>query len=131
MQNQLDKKELRSFGLMVGGVFALVGVWPLAIHYADPRWWSLVFAALLIIPAVAYPPILFWPHKAWMALGCILGWVNTRIILGFVFFVIVTPIGIFRRWLGKDPMGRVLRPDLDSYRIARERRPASHLRNQY
>ena len=41
------------------------------------------------------------------------------------------PIGIVRRWLGKDPMGRHLRPDLASYRINRQPRPASHLTKQY
>jgi hypothetical protein len=59
-------------------------------------------------------------------------WVDhTRIILGFVFYFVVTPIGIVRRLLGKDPMGRRLRPDLESYRMPRNPRPASHLRRQY
>ena len=66
-----------------------------------------------------------------MAAGHVLGWINTRIILGVIFYFIVTPIGIVRRWLGKDPMGRQLRPDLASYRINRQPRPASHLTKQY
>jgi hypothetical protein len=88
-------------------------------------------AAFLLIPAIVFPKSLVWVHKGWMVLGHILGWINTRIILGSVFYMIVTPIGLFRRWLGKDPMGRQLRPDLKSYRILRNRRPASHLTKQY
>ena len=131
MQNNTDNKQLRSFGLTVGGVFALIGLWPLILHAADPRWWSVVVAGILIAPALVYPNSLFWPYKGWMAVGHVLGWINTRIILGVVFYAVVTPIGIVRRWLGKDPMGRRLRPDLDSYRVVRTLRPASHLRRQY
>ena len=131
MQNQITTKQLRSFGLTVGGVFALIGLWPLVLHAADPRWWSVVVAGILIAPALVYPNSLFWPYKGWMAVGHVLGWINTRIILGVVFYAVVTPIGIVRRWLGKDPMGRRLRTDLDSYRITRKPRPASHLMKQY
>jgi len=131
MQDEITTKQLRSFGLLVGGIFAAIGVWPLLVHRAELRWWSLIIAALLILPAAIYPNSLFWPYKGWMMLGHVMGWINTRIILGVIFYGVVTPIGIFRRWLRKDPMGRRLRPDLDSYRVVRKPRPASHLNRQY
>jgi Saxitoxin biosynthesis operon protein SxtJ len=131
MPNETTNKQLRSFGFTVGGIFALIGFWPLVIRAEDPRWWALVVAGCLLLPAVVFPRSLIWVHKGWMAIGHVLGWINTRIILGIVFYVIVTPIGIFRRWLGKDPMGRQVRPDLDSYRVIRKPRPASHLTKQY
>lgn len=131
MQNNSEKKQLRSFGLTVGGIFALIGIWPVVVRHQDPRWWALVLAAFLILPAAIFPLALTWPYKGWMWIGHVLGWINTRIILGFVFYLIVTPTGLIRRWLGKDSMGRKLRPDLDSYRVTREPRPASHLKRQY
>jgi hypothetical protein len=131
MQNEITIKQLRSFGLTVGGIFALIGLWPVVVHNVDPRWWSLVVAIVLILPALVYPKSLFWIHKGWMAVGHVLGWINTRMILGFVFYIVVSPIGFVRRLLRKDPMGRQLRPDLDSYRIERKPRPASHLTKQY
>jgi hypothetical protein len=131
MQSEITKKQLRSFGLTVGGVFAVIGLWPVIVRGGDPRWWFLVLAALLLVPAAIAPGVLTWPYKRWMELGHLLGWLNTRIILGVIFFLVVTPIGLIRRWLGKDPMGRRFRPDLDSYRIPRQPRPASHLKNQY
>ena len=131
MQTEITTKQLRSFGFTVGGVFALIGFWPVVIYGLAPRWWSVVVATVLIVPALVYPKSLYWPHKGWMTVGHVLGWVNTRIILGVVFYAVVTPIGIVRRWLGEDPMGRQLRADLDSYRIARKPRPASHLTRQY
>ena len=131
MQNEITSKQLRSFGLTVGGIFAVIGFWPIIFHYDGPRWWAVVVAGCLLIPAVALPKSLFWIHRGWMAVGHVLGWINTRIILGLVFYAIVTPIGLIRRWLGKDPMGQQLRPDLDSYRVTRKPRPASHLTKQY
>jgi len=131
MQNEITIKRLRSFGLTVGGIFVLIGLWPLVIRSADPRWWALLIGACLTVPAVVYPGCLFWVYRGWMMLGHVLGWVNTRIILSAVFYLVVTPIGIVRRWLGKDSMERRLKPELDSYRIVRKPRPASHLTKQY
>jgi Saxitoxin biosynthesis operon protein SxtJ len=66
-----------------------------------------------------------------LALGHIMGWINTRIILGVVFYFVVTPIGMIRRLLGKDPMGKEIRTAVKSYRIIRKPRPAAHLKRQY
>jgi saxitoxin biosynthesis operon SxtJ-like protein len=131
MKNETPPKQLRSFGFTVGGIFALISFWPVVVRAEDPRWWALLIAACLLVPAVVFPRSLVWVHKGWMAIGHVMGWINTRIILGVVFYLIVTPIGILRRWLGKDPMGRKLRPDIDSYRVIRKPRPASHLTRQY
>jgi hypothetical protein len=131
MENQATRKDLRSFGLLVGGIFAIIGFWPVVFYGEGLRWWALVIAAVLIVPALAFPQHLAWVHKQWMLLGHILGWINTRIILGGIFYLIVTPIGVVRRLLGKDPMGKQLRADLESYRVVCKPRPASHLRRQY
>ena len=131
MQDEITRKHLRSFGFTVGGIFTLIGLWPLVVHGEDPRWWAVVIGVCLLVPAVVFPKSLIWPFRGWMALGHVLGWINTRIILGVVFYLIVTPIGVIRRWLGKDPMGRRLQPNADSYRVQRTPRPPSHLTKQY
>ena len=66
-----------------------------------------------------------------MKLGEILGWINTRIILGAIFFGVVTPMGLIRRMLGKDSMGRRRKSDAESYRVPRNARSASHMTRQY
>jgi len=131
MQSKTDNKQLRTFGLTVGGIFAVIGLWPVVFRSEDPRWWAVALGGLLVVPALLFPNSLSWVHKRWMALGHIMGWINTRIILGVVFYFVVTPIGFIRRLLGKDPMGKEIRNDLNSYRIIRKPRPASHLRRQY
>jgi hypothetical protein len=131
MQNVTTNKELRSFGLLVGGVFAGIGFWPMLVHGGDYRSAALILAALLIAPAVIFPRSLGPVHKVWMKLGHVLGWINTRIILGVVFFAVVTPMGMIRRLFRKDSMGRQSDSTLDSYRLPRQSRPASHMMRQY
>jgi O-antigen/teichoic acid export membrane protein len=131
MKDEITNQKLRSFGFTVGSIFALIALWPVIIRAEDPHGWAVVVTICLLAPAVVFPRSLVWVYRGWMALGHVLGWINTRIILGFIFYFIVTPIGIIRRWLGKDPMGRRLRPDLDSYRVICNPRPASHLKKQY
>ena len=131
MQKTATTKQLRSFGLTVGGIFAIIGLWPVWFHGSDLRLWAVIIAALLIVPALVLPKTLESPYRGWMAVGQILGWINTRIILGLIFYGLVTPIGLIRRLFDKDPMGRNFRPDLDTYRVVRKPRPASHLTRQY
>jgi hypothetical protein len=131
MQHERNTKQLRSFGLTIGGIFAVIGLWPVLLHNEVPRWWAVLLAGLLVFPAVVFPWSLAWVYRRWMALGHIMGWINTRIILGLVFYFVVTPTGMIRRLLGKEPMGKVIRSDVNSYRVIRKSRPASHLRRQY
>ena len=124
-------KELRSFGLLVGGIFAAIGLWPALLRGDEMRLWSLFIGGLLILSALLVPRALALPHRGWMELSDILGWLNTRIILGFIFFILLTPIGIVRRFLGSDPMGSKLNPQTNTYRIPRQSRSGSHMTRQY
>lgn len=58
-------------------------------------------------------------YKIWMKFAHALGWVNTRIILTLVYFLIFTPLALFFKLIGKDPMGRQIEA-VDSYWIKRE-----------
>ena len=131
MKSNAQQRELRSFGLLVGGIFAVIAIWPLLRRGDDYRMWAMVLAALLIGPALVFPTSLKPVHRLWMKLGHVLGWINTRIILGAIFFGVVTPMGLIRRLFRRDSMGRSARPDLNSYRQPRSARPASHMTRQY
>jgi hypothetical protein len=50
MQNKITRKQLRSFGFTVGGIFALIALWPLIIRADNPRWWAVVVAGCLLVP---------------------------------------------------------------------------------
>jgi hypothetical protein len=124
-------RQWRSFGLLVGGVFAVLGSWRWALRGESPRPVLLALAVFLILPALVYPPLLAQPYRAWMALGHALGWINTRIILTIVFYGIFMPIGLVMRAFGRDPMRRRFDPGAASYRQEREARPGSHMHHQF
>jgi hypothetical protein len=128
LKPQVAKAQLRSFGLIVGGIFLLIGLWPAVWRGADLRAWAIVVSGLLLAPALIVPTALRPVYTVWMAVGEVLGRINTRIILGFAFYVIVTPIGLVMRLLGHDPMRRRFEPRAASYRVPKEPRPASHLK---
>ena len=131
MSRAYTVKQLRDFGLLVGGIFGLIGLWPLVWRQQSPRTWALTLAVLLVLPALAAPRVLAPVYRAWMLLGEGLAWINTRIILGVVFYGVVTPIGLVMRMFGHDPMRR--RPDRagESYRVRSVPRPATHMMRQF
>lgn len=124
-------KQLRSFGLMVGGIFALIGVWPALWRGQPPRLWGLLLGGVLLVLALVWPRRLAQVYRLWMAGGEVLGWINTRLLLGVLFYGLFTPMGLLMRLRGKDPMRRTLTPEVDTYRVVRQPRPSSHMRHQF
>ena len=105
----------REFGYVVGGVLVALSVWWIArgkLSNVTPITLSL--GSLLVLLGLVCPRALVLPNKAWMALAWILSLLSTRLILGFVFFFIVTPIGFAKRLFGWDPLHRRANPS-DTY----------------
>lgn len=128
---QPTAKDLRQFGLLVGCVFAVIGLWPLVFRGESPRLWAMVLGSLLIVLGAVVPRSLNQVHKAWMKIGHVLGLINTRIILGIVYYLLITPMGLIMSLMGKDPMHRGLQQDATTYRIVRAARPRHHMKNQF
>lgn len=127
----VSPKQLRSFGLLVGGVFALIGFWPAVFRKEDPRIWSLAVAGVLVVAGLLIPKALGPVYRVWMVIGHVLGFINTRIILGVIFYVVFTPTGILMRWLKRDPMRRQMDRGLTTYRVPRTPRPGTHMKHQF
>jgi len=116
---ELNEKELRKFGLVTGSIVAvLFGLFlPWLFNHGLPLWpW--IIAAILIVWALILPATLAPVYKGWMRIGMALGWFNTRLILGILFFLIVTPIGLIMRLFGHDPMHRNIDKNTATYRIS-------------
>jgi polyferredoxin len=97
----------REFGLIVGGVlFLLSSWWIYRGKFSSVSHITIVVGPALILLGLVLPQALVLPNKAWMALAEALAFVSTRIILAFVFFGIVTPIGVVKRLFGWDPLNR-------------------------
>lgn len=127
-----DRKELRSFGLITGamtaGVFGLA--LPLLFDHGLPKWpW--IVAGVLIAWALAVPTTLKPVYLVWMTIGQALGWVNTRIIMTVMFYLIILPVGLLRRLGGKDPMARTMSPDEKSYRVPSTEPDKKHIERPF
>ena len=120
MKKKFSKKILREFGILIGlGIPFFIGWLIPFVSGHDFRFWSLFIGLPLISFGVFYPSLLFYPYKVWMALGKYLGWINSHIILGLVFLVVLQPIAIFMRFLGYEPLKKINK-ELKSYREKRE-----------
>ncbi|MBS0183829.1 MAG: hypothetical protein JSS39_15675 [Nitrospira sp.] len=128
---QPSTKDLRQFGFLVGGVFAVIGLWPVVFRSESPRLWAMMLGSLLIALGAIAPQSLKQVYSGWMKLGHILGSINTRIILGIIYYLLITPMGLVMRLMGKDPMHRTMAQGMDTYRIVRTPRPRDHMRNQF
>ena len=126
----VTKAQLRSFGLTLGVAFGIIALWPV-IRGGPPRTTPLIVAAILFGSALIVPQVLRGFHRVWMGIGEALGWVNSRIILGVIYYLVIVPIGMLRRMFGSDPMARQFERDAVSYRIPRAKRATSHMRHQY
>lgn len=127
-----DRAELRKFAMLMAGMIGLVFglLLPWLWGFGWPLWpW--VVAALFVLWGRLWPGGLRPVFRLWMRFGLALGWVNSRIILGLVFYLLFTPVGLIMRLAGNDPMRRKLQADAPSYRIASTDPPPEHLERPY
>jgi Saxitoxin biosynthesis operon protein SxtJ len=115
-------RELRRFGLTVGGAFlvlAALSAW--RGHTIPPRVLG-TLGVLLVVPGLVAPRILGPVERVWMRFAGVFGGVNSRIILAILYCLVITPFGLVRRWLG-DPLDRRMRDGRPSVWVIRPRGP--------
>ncbi|MGB8328889.1 MAG: SxtJ family membrane protein [Polyangiales bacterium] len=108
----------RSFGLVFAVVFAIIALLPL-FHGGGVRLWSLGVGALFAGLAFAAPQVLAPLNRLWLKLGLLLHKIVNPIVLGIMFYLVVTPTGLIMRLLGKDLLRLKRDPVVQSYWIER------------
>ena len=120
MQKKVSEKKLRQFGFLIRlGFPFFVGFILPGIFGHHFRIWTLFVGIPFLFIGIISPKSLFYPFQAWMALGHALGWINSKIILGFVFFMILFPISLIMRCFGYDPLRKKKENNI-SYRENKE-----------
>ena len=120
MNNSFSKKQLREFGLLIGLGFPILIGWVLPTLGGHLfRSWTLWVGVPSLLMGILSPGLLFYPYKGWMALGYALGWINSRIILGLVFLIVLQPIALIMRAFSYDPL-RKKPGNQKSYRESKE-----------
>ena len=118
-----SKKDLFSFGLMLVAFVALLGFlmmswWGLSVEVAK---WTWIVGGALSIAYWAVPPLRAKIFVGWMLAAYPIGWTVSHVLMGAIYYLVMTPIGVAMRTFGTDPMSRKLERDASSYWLDRER----------
>jgi hypothetical protein len=108
----------RAFGFVFALAFVAIGAYPWFFGGAA-RTWALGAGVAFATAALVVPGLLGPANRLWALLGKVLHKVMSPLVLGAMFFLVVTPMGIVMRWLGKDPLRLRFEPELPSYWLDR------------
>jgi len=129
---KLDNIDLRNFALVTGSIvvilFGLLFPWIFNNNYPLWPWW---IAVLLFMLAFICPILLYPIYVVWMKIGLFLGWINSRIILSVIFYLLILPTGVIMSLLGKDSMYRKLDIEAISYRVLKKKRAKNDLERSF
>ena len=101
MTEKIKISSNRSFGIVFFVVFLLISIYPL-INQSEIRLWSLIISIIFLVLGIANSKFLTPLNKLWFRFGLFLGRIISPIIMGVIFFLVVTPIGLLMRLLKKD-----------------------------
>jgi hypothetical protein len=113
-----EPRDLRQFGLMVGGVFLALGLWFVFRHKTWHAWFWAPGGLLIVLGGLA-PRALKHVYVSWMALAVTLGLAVSTVLLTLFFYLVVTPMGLVARLCGKDFLSRK-RCEATSYWLLRD-----------
>ena len=128
MSQNVKLPSNKNFGIVFFVVFLLISLWPL-LGKSEIRYWPLMIAIIFLVLGLANSSLLNPFNKLWYKFGIFLGKIISPIIMGIIFFSVVTPIGLIMRLLGKDVLNLKL-SDYKSYWI-KKTGPKSKMKNQF
>ena len=115
-------KDIRVFGIAMAVVLGALGAWQLYRGRKTAGTILLALAGYFLVGGVAFLPLIAPLYGPWMLFGKVMGYVMTRLILTVFFFLVLTPLGLVRKLLGKDGLDRRLAADQASYYCEREKK---------
>ena len=104
MQEKIKLPSNRNFGIVFSIVFLIIAIWPI-LNQNEIRIWSMIISLIFLILGLINSKFLSPLNKAWFKFGLILGSLIAPIVMGIVFFLVVTPTGLIMKALGKDLLG--------------------------
>ena len=126
--NEIKISSNRNFGLVFFIVFLVIAIFPL-VNYSEIRVWSLILSFFFLILGLINSKFLTPFNKLWFKFGIFLGKIISPVVMGIIFFFVVTPIGIIMRLLSKDILNLKYNNE-NSYWI-KKTGPKSKMKNQF
>ena len=127
-QNDIKIGSNRSFGIVFFIVFLLIAIYPL-LSGESVRLWSLAIASIFFILGIINSSLLSPLNKIWFKFGLLLGRFISPLVMGLIFFLVVTPIALFMKLLKKDLLNLKFNKD-NTYWIVKSG-PKSKMKNQF
>jgi hypothetical protein len=125
----VERSSEKSFGIVFSIVFLIIALYPLN-DAKELNLWALIISTIFLLLAFVSPKILSFPNKLWFRFGLLLGSIVAPLIMAIVYFVVILPIGLIMRLLGKDLLKNQLDKDAHSYWIERDD-PVGTMKNQF
>ena len=119
----------RNFGLVFFFIFLVVSIWPLT-HNESPRIWSTIISLAFLILVLTRSKLLTPLNRLWAKFGIILGSIIAPIVMGVVFFLVITPIGLVMKIIGKDLLSLKYDKKKETYWVKRDK-PTSTMKQQF
>ena len=119
----------KSFGIVFFIFFLLVSLYPLT-NDESIRYWSLTISIIFLILGLLNSNLLSPLNKIWFRFGILLGKLISPLIMGIIFFLVVTPIGLIMKIIKKDLLNLKFRKDKETYWIEKTE-PKSKMKNQF
>jgi predicted membrane protein len=119
-KNSVKISSNRSFGFLFFVVFIAISLWPLKSQ-EDLRLWALILSLIFLVLGILNSRFLTPLNKLWYKFGIFLGSIISPIVMGIVFFIVVTPTGIIMRFLGKDLLRINKNRTISTYWINRDK----------
>ena len=126
--DQSNKSSNRSFGVVFFIVFLIISLYPI-LNYGEIRLWALIISSIFLILGLVNSKLLSPLNNLWFKFGIFLGKTISPIIMGIIFYLVVTPIGLIMRILGKDLLKLKFNKE-KSYWIEKND-PKSKMKNQF
>jgi len=114
MKIQSVNKDLRNFGVMMGIVCIFVGLYRWYYEYYGYLIWFILAIALFFC-GILFPKLMFYPYKYWMKLASILEFIITRVFLGIIFFLLITPISFILKIFKIKTLNTQIDKNINSY----------------
>jgi len=127
--NKIKISSNRNFGLVFFVVFLIVGLWPL-INSGPIRIWSVIISLIFLVLGLMNSKMLTPLNKLWFKFGLILGALIAPIVMGLIFFLVVTPIGLVLKLFGKDLLNKKYKSKKNTYWIKRDN-PIGSMKRQF
>ena len=126
---EIKTSSNKSFGLVFFVIFIIIALWPL-LNDGNIRIWSIIVSIIFLILGLLNSKILTPFNKLWMRLGALLGIIVSPIVMGVVYFGIITPIGLIMKLFGKDVLNLKLDKNKKTYWTLKKKIP-SKMKDQF